>query len=116
MIWMIPTILRNVLARPATRRYPTETREPFEGTRGRLEIDGAGCVYCGACARKCPSNALHVDHQLQQMTFEPYRCVVCGACVDACTKNSLRIVGEHKHPETTKPILMYSSHRVNENV
>lgn len=109
MPWMLMTVLRNALSRTATRRYPFERREPFPGSRGQLVVDRTNCVYCAACARRCPANALGVDRQKKEMTFEPFRCIVCGACAEVCPKNSLRIEGTHKQPDVRKGVLVFGA-------
>jgi len=52
--------VRNLLARPATRRYPVEIRDPFAGARGRIQFDVSTCNYCMLCARRCPAAAITV--------------------------------------------------------
>ena len=57
---LLPTVLANLFSRPATRDYPEYVREPFAHTRGELVNDISRCIFCGTCARKCPSQCLTV--------------------------------------------------------
>jgi len=82
--------LRNLVSRPATRRYPAEVRARFPGVRGVVELDLDSCVFCGLCARRCPSAALTVSREQGSFAIEHLRCIGCGACLDACNKHSLR--------------------------
>lgn len=86
---MLPSLLRNFLARPATRRYPAVVREPFAHARGELANDPEVCIYCGICARKCPSQCLHVDKDAALWEWDPFACVYCGVCAEACPTGSL---------------------------
>jgi len=35
---MLPTVIRNLFGGPATRMYPVQVREPFEGARGHMSL------------------------------------------------------------------------------
>ena len=85
-------ILGNLVKGPVTRNYPAVKREPFAGERGKLVIDEKSCIFCGMCAKKCPSNALTVTRQPKELKFERFRFIVCGACVEACPKKCLSLV------------------------
>jgi ech hydrogenase subunit F len=93
---MVGRTLRNLVARPATRRYPVEVREPFIGARGTLEFDLASCVFCGLCARRCPAAAITCVREERLFAIEQLSCIACGVCVDACNKDSLRLAGTRR--------------------
>ncbi len=95
MFRLIKNVLQNLGRRPATRKYPFETRTPVEGSRGRLEIDINACVFCGLCVRKCPADALKVSRDPKSWTLDPYRCIVCGYCVEGCPKKCLSMNKQH---------------------
>jgi len=81
--------LRNLVARPATRRYPVEVRPPFAGARGKIEFDVATCNYCMLCARRCPTLAIRVDRDARVWSIDHLNCIACNACVEVCNKKSL---------------------------
>ncbi len=83
--------LRNVVGRPATRRYPTEQRPRFSGARGTLELNLWSCVFCGLCVRRCPAAALECSREEQWFAVDQLRCISCGVCVDVCNKDSLSL-------------------------
>ncbi len=86
-------ILGNLVKGPATRNYPAVKRPPFRGERGKLAIDSSLCIYCGMCARKCPSHAITVSRQPEkEWRFERFRCILCGYCVESCPKKCLHLV------------------------
>ena len=81
--------LRNLVQKPATRRYPSVVREPFAATRGRVVIDFATCIHCMACAKHCPADAIVVERGEKTWSIDRFACVVCGACIRACPKDCL---------------------------
>jgi ech hydrogenase subunit F len=93
---MVGRTLRNLVSRPATRRYPSEIREPFAGARGTLEYDVDSCVFCGLCARRCPAAAITCSREERYLAIEQLSCVACGVCVEVCNKGSLRLTGERR--------------------
>ncbi len=88
---MLGRSFRNLVSKPATRLYPVEVRPPFPGARGQIAVDIESCVFCGLCARKCPTVAIAVAREHKRLTIEHLRCIACGVCVDACNKDSLRM-------------------------
>ena len=81
--------LCNLIAKPATRRYPHEGRAPFAAARGRIEIDFPACIFCGACQRHCPAAAIVVARSESRWRIDRLACVICGACVIVCPKKCL---------------------------
>jgi formate hydrogenlyase subunit 6/NADH:ubiquinone oxidoreductase subunit I len=91
MLWRA---VRNLVSRPATRRYPFVPRARPADARGRLAVDIPTCVFCGLCVRRCPCEAITVSKEDKLLAVELLRCIHCGACVDACNKGTLRMVPE----------------------
>jgi formate hydrogenlyase subunit 6/NADH:ubiquinone oxidoreductase subunit I len=91
MLWRA---VRNLFSRPATRRYPLETRPRPADARGRVTVDLPTCVYCGLCVRRCPCEAISVSREDKTFCLEALRCISCGACVDACNKGTLGFAPE----------------------
>ena len=86
VLGMSRTIMRNLFTGPATRRYPTRVKEPHrtERSRGRIEIDIEACIFCGACAKRCPTDALIVLKADKEWNIDRLRCCTCNACVEVC--------------------------------
>jgi ech hydrogenase subunit F len=89
MFKMTPNILRNLVVKKSTRRYPFEVRETFDKVRGELVNDIVRCIFCGTCEVKCPSQCIEVDRKAAVWTYDPFACVYCGVCVDTCPAKSL---------------------------
>ena len=88
---MLKVVVKNLFRGPATRRYPYESRSPFPGERGVIVMpDESKCIFCGLCAKKCPSHAISVMRTPEKKwVYERFRCILCGACVEACPKKCL---------------------------
>jgi len=106
---LLPTILANLFNRPVTRDYPSFVREPFENARGELVNDIARCIFCGLCARKCPSQCLRVDRDKGKAegvwTLEFFACVGCGVCVAVCPVNCLAQKTTHRPVALTRAVI-----------
>ena len=75
-------------------------REPFAHTRGELVNDISRCIFCGTCARKCPSQCLTVAKDSAKAegswSLEFFACVGCGVCVAACPVHCLAQKTTHR--------------------
>lgn len=105
MFKMTPNILRNLVLKKSTRRYPYETRDPFAGARGELSNDMETCTMCGVCATKCPSQCITVDKKTGLWTCDPFACVYCAVCVDSCPFKSLSQKNTYRPPMKTPELI-----------
>lgn len=97
MFDMIGSIFKNLGSKPATRMYPFEKREPFKNVRGHLSgVNIDQCIFCGICARKCPSDALDVNKAEKSWEVDQFKCIVCGLCQDVCPKKCINMDDNHK--------------------
>jgi formate hydrogenlyase subunit 6/NADH:ubiquinone oxidoreductase subunit I len=101
---MTGTVLRNLFSRPATRRYPRPLREAHRvtGTRGSIAIDIDACIFCGACAKRCPTDAIVVTKPDRDWTIDRLRCCTCNACVEVCPKKCLVMDVRYTPPTATR--------------
>ena len=104
MPWMLPTIIKNLFSKPATRKYPFEKREPFEATRGRLYWDMEKCDLCGDCARVCASSAIEVDEEKGEIRWDPFKCIYCRLCVESCLQKAITMDKHYMPPEYEKRV------------
>jgi hydrogenase-4 component H len=77
------------LVTPAyTSRFPREPHTPFEGYRGKPEVDDRECVGCETCANVCPSNAITIEDdrtgRKRVITRNFGKCIFCGMCERHC--------------------------------
>ena len=94
--------LKSLFTKAPTVKYPFQKREPFERTRGRIEMaDMKSCILCGLCARKCPAYAIEVNKEEETWTYHPHSCIYCDSCVRSCPKSCL-IMKHQYSPVVTK--------------
>jgi formate hydrogenlyase subunit 6/NADH:ubiquinone oxidoreductase subunit I len=91
-------VFKWAFKKPATSQYPAEARKPVEGSRGQLDLADDSCVFCTACAKKCPTGAIVVDRANKTFQIERLRCISCGYCVEICPKHSLELNTDHATP------------------
>ena len=96
---MIREVLRSVLRKPATEKYPARPA-PMPGKfRGKLKFDASKCIGCKMCMRDCPSGAITIrkvgDKQFEA-DIDLGKCIYCAQCVDSCMKKALEITGEYE--------------------
>ena len=101
---MSRTIARNLFSRPATRLYPTREKVPHRAarSRGRIEIDIEVCIFCGACAKRCPTDAIIVLKPGKEWNIDRLRCCTCNACVEVCPKKCLGMANGYTPPTVTR--------------
>lgn len=101
MIRMGKRLVKNLLMGPATRMKP---RSPFEKSRGAIDIDIDKCLFCGKCARECPSGCIKVDRKEFTWSLNGYECVICGVCVESCPAKAIKMNLSYRKPTEQKMI------------
>jgi ferredoxin len=54
------------------------------------------CIQCGACASFCPTEALNIERDSMEVSFDNSKCVVCGMCLDCCPTRAIQLHFEIK--------------------
>ena len=96
--------MRSLFGKPATKMYPVIPREWKERTRGRIEIEIDSCIFCGICARKCPTDAITVDKETKTWTISRMSCIQCSCCVEVCPKKCLVNEAGYTTPDAVKVV------------
>ena len=59
----------------------------------RVHIDGDRCSGCQECLRRCPTEALHLDHERWQVWADESLCVGCRQCERTCPLHAVEVEG-----------------------
>ena len=105
LAYMLPQIVRALMAPSCTVRFPFAPAEIPEGYRGLVRIRADLCRGCGICVRDCPAFALELhreDRQTFRLIYHPDRCAYCGQCELSC--NFGAIYQENECAPSTKQL------------
>jgi formate hydrogenlyase subunit 6/NADH:ubiquinone oxidoreductase subunit I len=86
-VFDIPEQEKKKAEKPKEKEEATDAVAEEEG----LQCDLETCVYCGICAKECPSEAIKVDRKEKSWEVDKEACTTCGICVEKCPKDSLEI-------------------------
>ena len=110
--------LRNLARKPFTEKYPQEKPQVPYNFRGKVVHIPDKCIYCGLCAKYCPSNAITVDVKNKTWSIDYGKCLFCQQCEEVCRdmikKNAIKLSSvyelansdrkEMRYQDSAKPI------------
>jgi ech hydrogenase subunit F len=99
---MAKTVTKNLFKGPATLMYPKRKRVYTKITRGRIENEIEKCIFCGLCAKRCPTYALTVSKENKEWAIDRLKCCICNLCVEICPVKCLATHNHYFSPVTDR--------------
>jgi formate hydrogenlyase subunit 6/NADH:ubiquinone oxidoreductase subunit I len=112
---MTKTLIKSIIHGPYTVLYPIKKKEPFERTRGKIEINIEDCIYCGICQKRCPTGAITVEKPKSTWSIERLQCIQCSYCTEVCPKKCLKMDNQYTAPSFGKVRDEYINARISDN-
>lgn len=114
-------VLKNLLKKPFTKKYPKEKVKPPARYRGKLTVKWKDCVACGLCRMICPADAIILGKKIEEIksgkiiykkilhpikSINMGRCVFCGLCVEICPVKIISFTKEFELASKSKKDLL----------
>jgi len=103
--------LKNIARKPFTQKYPAEKPKVPFNLRGKVVHLPERCIYCGICAKYCPSSAITVDVQKKTWRIDHGRCLFCQQCEEVCRdivkKDAIKLSSIYELAESDKKSMIY---------
>ncbi len=56
-----------------------------------IKRNDAKCTHCGACIAVCPTEALTVDRDSMEVSFDYDKCAACELCIKVCPPRAMEV-------------------------
>ncbi len=92
-------VIRKILKYPRlTQDYPKKAPDS-RFFIGKPVVDLGKCTFCGACIRRCPSQAIIGNTEDRGIGFNYDACIFCTLCEEICEAGAITMSGEFELAE-----------------
>jgi len=93
-------LLKNMVSKPMTVRFPSESIPIPEGYRGEHVWNSERCNSCTLCSKICPNKAIEMvgapaeykeSYPKKYPKIDLGKCCFCGLCQDICPQGALTL-------------------------
>lgn len=105
---MIKSISKIIEYGRLTQDYPNRAIDT-SAIIGKPEIDSARCTMCGECVSRCPSSAIVMDKDKNDIGINLDECVVCALCEEICQVGAAKMTKEFELAQTDRTMLRKST-------
>lgn len=81
--------IKDLFRKRETEKYPEEKARINKEYRGEHIHNKDKCIYCGKCAKACPSFAIRVDKEDENWEVNLGKCLFCGRCEEVCPTDAI---------------------------
>ena len=105
---MLEILKRRLRAGTATTDYPAKPNVVPVGFRGKPQLSGDKCTYCGECVKACPPGVILLaeDSGEKILTLSCGGCIFCGRCEEVCPYGAIKLTQEYELASKTKDDLL----------
>ncbi len=93
---MTSEVLRNMLKKPFTLKYPKKKSKVSVNFRGKIHVDRKKCIGCYLCQINCPTGAIVVDKKSKKAEVDQGLCILCSMCAEVCPVKCIYFTNDYE--------------------
>ena len=111
---MFKSINKIIKYKRLTQDYPNK---PIDSSLfiGKPEIDAVKCTMCGECVTRCPSRAIVINKDSNEIGINLDECVFCTLCEEICPISAVKMSSHFELASKNRSALRKSTLVIDEN-
>ncbi|NLK00994.1 MAG: NADH-quinone oxidoreductase subunit NuoB [Clostridia bacterium] len=96
-------MVRKIIQYPRlTQNYPDKSRLRVDRFVGKPVIDISKCTRCGECASRCPSRAIVLNRESNDIGINYDECIYCMLCEEVCQTRAAKMTNDFEFAEKNR--------------